>query len=82
MSYVFSSKFGSFGEGPGQFNQPICVALDPSANVFVTEWLNHRIQKFTSTGGFLASWGEYGPGLGQFSSPTGISVDSSGAVYV
>ena len=82
MSYVFSYKFGSFGDGPKQFNQPFGVAVDPSGNVFVTDQGNHRIQKFTSTGGFLASWGEFGPGLSQFKVPTGIAVESSGAVYV
>ena len=82
MSYVFSYKFGSFGDGPKQFNQPFGVAVDPSGNVFVTDSGNHRIQKFTSFGGFLASWGEFGPGLGQFSSPTGVAVDPSGNVFV
>jgi DNA-binding beta-propeller fold protein YncE len=82
LTYVFSSKWGTFGTGSGQFNQPICVALDSSGNVFVTDGGNHRIQKFTSTGGFLASWGTFGTGLSQFRGPTGIAVESSGAVYV
>ena len=48
-------------------------------------WLirdNHRIQKFSSDGTFLATWGSYGSGNGQFYYPGGVAVDGSGNVYV
>ena len=48
-------------------------------------WLiyyNNRIQKFTSSGGFITKWGTYGTGNGQFNYPIGVAVDSTGNVYV
>ena len=43
---------------------------------------NYRIQKFSSSGVFLAKWGTEGSGDGQFKDPRGIAVDGSGNVYV
>ena len=43
---------------------------------------NNRVQKFTSTGTFLAKWGKSGLGDGEFFEPSGIAVDSAGDVYV
>jgi hypothetical protein len=48
----------------------------------VVDLVNNRVQKFTSTGTFIAKWGTSGASDGQFSSPQGIAVDSSGNVYV
>ena len=42
----FITKWGSFGEGDGQFNLPEGVAVDSSGNVYVTDLENARIQKF------------------------------------
>jgi streptogramin lyase len=61
---------------------PNGLAVDSSANVYVTEMNNHRVQKFNSSGTFLAKWGGYGSGDGQVRTPWGIAVDNSGNVYV
>lgn len=53
----FTTTWGSYGKGDGQFIAPFGVAVDPSGNVFVTDNQNHRIQKFTGTGTFLDKWG-------------------------
>ncbi len=42
----FISKWGSKGEGDGQFVSPGAVALDSSSNVYVADGSNNRIQKF------------------------------------
>ena len=55
---------------------------DGSGNVYVADSGNHRIQKFSSSGGFLAKWGTKGSGDGQFNFPEGVAVDGSGNVYV
>jgi len=78
----FITKWGTYGTGEGQFNEPIGVAVDSSGNVYVADFGNHRIQKFTSTGTFEAKWGTQGTGDGQFFYPNGVAVDSSGNVYV
>lgn len=50
MSQVFSPdgelllKFGSNGEGNGQFNAPTGVAVDDHGNIIVADWGNSRIQ--------------------------------------
>src|SRR6266571_4521585 len=69
-------QWGTPGSGDGQFNGPAGVAVDASGNVYVADYGNHRVQKFTDTGTFLTQWG------GQFNGPTGVAVDASGNVYV
>lgn len=40
----FILKFGSNGEGNGQFNAPTGVAVDINGNIIVADWGNSRIQ--------------------------------------
>lgn len=40
----FLLKFGSNGEGNGQFNAPTGVAVDVNGNIIVADWGNSRIQ--------------------------------------
>jgi len=42
----FITKWGSKGEGDGQFFSPDAVVVDSSDNVYVADTLNNRIQKF------------------------------------
>jgi tripartite motif-containing protein 71 len=78
----FITKWGSKGEGDGQFFSPGAVALDSADKVYVADQLNHRIQKFDSGGTFITKWGNKGVGDGQFEFPRAVAVDSSGNVYV
>ncbi len=43
---------------------------------------NHRIQKFTSKGEYIASAGLYGTGDGQLKYPYGIAIDEKDVLYV
>jgi PKD repeat protein len=70
------------GNGDGQLNGPLGVAVDGFNNSYVTDYENDRVQKFTSVGTFVTKWGMTGGGDGQFYEPTGIAVDTSGNVYV
>jgi len=80
---LFVSQWGSIGSGPGQFNNPGRVGIDPSGNVFVADFGNNRIQKFDNDGKFINMWGSLGQGDGQFYSPTGMTVQyPQGIVYV
>src|SRR5208337_4063187 len=45
---------GTRGSGDGQFNDPIGVLVDSSGNVYVTDLLNNRVEKFTS--GVFSGW--------------------------
>ncbi len=80
--YSFVTKWGSKGSGDGQFNTPFGVAADSiGKNIFVSDTLNDRIQRFDSNGNFLGKWGSKGSGNFQFNQPTGISA-KNGNVYV
>jgi len=79
----FLLKWGSAGNGNGQFWQPQRIATDSTGNsVYVADTSNNRIQKFDRNGNFLLKWGSTGTGDGQFTSPTGIKVDNAGNVWI
>lgn len=73
---------GSAGSGPGELTKPRGLGFDRAGNVYVAEKLNHRIQKFTADGRFLATWGGFGSGDGRFNLPYGVAVDGAGRVFV
>lgn len=75
-------QWGTYGTGAGQFDSPYDVAVDAGSDVYVVEWGNNRIQKFTNSGAYLTQWGAQGSGPGQFGYPVGVAVDGSGDVYV
>jgi RHS repeat-associated protein len=80
---LYSTSFGSEGSGEGQFSQPAGTAIDGSGNLWVSDYNNGRIEKFSPAGKFVASYGTKGSGNGQFVHPTGIAVNqSTGNVYV
>jgi len=55
---VSSGSFGSAGSGDGGFQSPAGVAVDQSTgDVYVADAGNYRIEKFSSSGTFLAAWG-------------------------
>ncbi|XP_070578447.1 tripartite motif-containing protein 2-like [Ptychodera flava] len=75
-------SFGCQGQGNGQLNYPIDIAIDAEGNVFVSDQCNHRIQVFDAEGQYLYSFGSLGSGDNQMISPLGISLDSDGNMYV
>jgi len=81
-SGTFITKWGSYGTGDGQFNEPQGIDVDASGHVYVADVKNHRVQKFSSSGVFQSKWGSYGTGAGQFNQPHGIDVDADCNVYV
>jgi len=77
---------GHLGDGrggyPGQFLFPTYIAVDASSNVYVSDTLNSRVQKFDPDGNYLMSFGGRGNGWGMFDKPKGVALDSFGNVYV
>ena len=67
---------------PGQFNNPLGVAVDTEGNLYVADWQNHRLQKLSADGTSLAVWGTPGNGPGQFDQPAAVALDRQGNVYV
>ena len=77
---LYSNQFG--GEG-ADLSRPVSDAIDSSANVWVTDWENNRIMKFSPAGVLLGAYGGYGPEAAQFIHPWGIAINqSTGNVYV
>ena len=81
-TYDFTLKWGTQGSGDGQFNTPYGIAIDSSGDVYVADYLNNRVQKFTIPGVFLIKWGTHGNRGRQFDRPIDVAVDASGNVYV
>ena len=67
---------------PWYFNEPVAVAVDQKGQVYIADYRNHRIQKFSSEGQFIKKWGTDGTDDGHFTDLDGVAVDSSGNVYV
>lgn len=71
----FVVQWGGRGAEPGQFDFPIGIALNRADEVFVTDFTNSRVQKFSSDGKFLAAFP-----VSAF--PGGIALDAKENLYV
>ncbi|MCK4816338.1 SMP-30/gluconolactonase/LRE family protein, partial [bacterium] len=80
LNYV--TKWGSYGDGNNQFNNPAGIAVDSDGYVYVCDQNNHRIVKFSFVGTFEKTWGTQGGNDGLFQHPHGIAVDASNNIYV
>ncbi len=57
--------------------------MDGVGDVFVADWENDRIQKFTSSGTFLEKWSSWGLGdTTRIIYPVDVAVDAAGNLYV
>jgi sugar lactone lactonase YvrE len=76
---------GSIG-GPavkeGRLAKPSDIYVDKDGNVYVTNTLNCRIEKYDDQGNHLLSVGECGDAIGSFIRPKGVAVDDNGFIYV
>lgn len=71
-----SARFGSQGEGPGQFILPTDVAVDAEGCIFVAEYSgNDRISKFTPTFEYMFSFGGRDSGTARLQRPQSLLVD-------
>lgn len=87
--YVLDAKDGkllqSLGKGersrePGSFHTPVAVAFDEQGFLFVSDYLNFRIQVFDPDGGFEMEFGKAGGQPGDLNRPRGIAADASAKV--
>ena len=74
--------WGTSGTGNGQFTYPSGIAIDTYDNVYVTDFVNRRVEKFDSNGNYLAQFGGVGVGNGTFGWPFDVAVNSTGTVAV
>jgi predicted membrane-bound mannosyltransferase len=85
---VARQVFGSTGTETGQFQNPRGITVGPDGFVYVADAGNHRIQKVTADGEFVAAWGkessiatEAGTPQG-FLEPWDVAIGSDGVIYV
>jgi DNA-binding beta-propeller fold protein YncE len=74
--FKFKDKFGSYGSNTGQFHCPLFVATDRQGDIYVSDYKNHRVQIFDSSGTHKEVLGSEGTGDGQFICPMGITFNS------
>jgi YD repeat-containing protein len=78
-----SCRAGLAGTGNGEFSSPYGIAVNQgTGDVYVSDFVNNRVQEFSSSGTFIATFGSTGTGNGQFEAPGGLDIDSSGDVWV
>jgi sugar lactone lactonase YvrE len=73
---------GDLGTKKGQFYRPSHLVVDQLGNLYVTDSLNFRVQKFDPRGNFLQFYGRHGSSPGSFARPKGLDVDREGHLYV
>jgi sugar lactone lactonase YvrE len=82
--HVYKSTFGSEGSEPGQFKEPLGIAVnDTTHEVYVADTGNNRVERFalnTVTGvyEYVGQFNGAGAPTGVFSRSTGVAVDDSG----
>jgi sugar lactone lactonase YvrE len=52
----YTTQWGTTGNANGKFNDPTHIAADGLGHVYVCDWSNSAVQRFSSTGAFEASW--------------------------
>jgi DNA-binding beta-propeller fold protein YncE/4-amino-4-deoxy-L-arabinose transferase-like glycosyltransferase len=64
------------GKELSPFNNPRGITIGPDGFLYVADAGNHRIQKFTFAGEYIASWSQ------NFSEPWDVDVAPDGSIYV
>lgn len=73
---------GEPGGADGQFVKPLKVVADKSGNIYVSDVLKSRVQKFSPDGQLLLAFGQPGDRPGDLGRPKHLGVASDGIVYV
>lgn len=68
--------------GDEQLNHPTGLALGRDGRLYVADWKNHRVVRFSPDGRLIDIFGEHGAMPGQFNLPYDVAVDSEGNIYV
>ena len=80
--YRFTAAWGVAGTAPGELRSPKGVAVAADGSVFVADFGNHTMLKYSASGELLRVWGGYGSAPGEFDGPGRVAIGPDGSVYV
>jgi DNA-binding beta-propeller fold protein YncE len=78
----FISRFGTQGDGSGDFGRPKGIAVDQDGNIYLADALFDTVQIFDREGNYMLNFGSVGNARGAFWMPSGLFIDSGGQIYV
>ena len=73
---------GELGYTDGKLQYPADLDVDENGNIYVADFFNNYVVKFSSEGEVLLQIGEEGSEDGKFNGPSGIAVSKDGLIYV
>jgi len=78
----YLGRIGEKGDEDGKFVFPLGVEVDQQGNVYVTDVIRCKLQKFSPEGEFLLSFGEITNNIGAMVRPKHVAVDHEGIIYI
>jgi len=78
--YLF--RFGSFGQGQGEFSYPHGLTVSPLGEVLVADTGNARVQVFDGDGHYLYQFGQNGGRWVGFERPYDLACDRQGQIHI
>ncbi len=86
LAYLTTLGTGKMGSGQGEFSFPSNVDVDSQGNIYVSEYGNHRVQKFDDNYAYVSILGvtgiPYVPTAGYYNNPTGLASAPDGGLIV
>lgn len=82
LAHLLVLEWGEAGNGDGEFQSPLGLAVNSNDKIYVVDQGNSRIQIFDTSGNFQDEWGSFGAGDGEFRLVNSIAIDSNDNVYV
>ena len=92
VSTYAGSTIAGYLDGPAltaKFNQPLCLCVDDSGNLFVTDFVGQRVRKVSYSGNVTTVAGDGVEGFiegadtsARFDYPRGITIDALGNLFV
>ena len=71
----FIKAFGQKGTGPGDLQDPHCLAFDSKGRLFVCDRRNDRVEIFDQDGKYVDAWSQFGR-------PSGLFITKDDTLYV